>query len=64
MRLLLIEDDPELSDGLQQSLAQSGYAVDVTRTMHAARTACAAMHYEMLILDLSLPDGDGLALPC
>jgi DNA-binding response OmpR family regulator len=62
MRLLLIEDDPELSDGLQQSLAQSGYAVDVARTTHAARAACAATRYELLILDLGLPDGDGLAL--
>jgi DNA-binding response OmpR family regulator len=62
MRLLLIEDDPELSDGLQQSLAQSGYAVDVARTAHAGRAACAATRYEMLILDLGLPDGDGLSL--
>ncbi|MBK9608206.1 MAG: response regulator [Betaproteobacteria bacterium] len=62
MRLLLIEDDPELCDGLQQSLAQSGYSVDAARSAHAARTACAATRYEMLILDLGLPDGDGLAL--
>ena len=62
MRLLLIEDDPELADGLQQSLVQSGYAVDVARTAHAGRTACATTRYEMLILDLGLPDGDGLAL--
>ena len=62
MRLLLIEDDPELSDGLQQSLAQSGYSVDAARTAHAGRAACATTRYEMLILDLGLPDGDGLAL--
>lgn len=62
MRLLLIEDDPELCDGLQQSLAQSGYSVDAVRSAHAARTACAATRYEMLILDLGLPDGDGLVL--
>ncbi len=62
MRLLLIEDDPELADGLQQSLAQSGYAVDVARTAHAARAACAVTRYEMVILDLGLPDADGLAL--
>lgn len=62
MRLLLIEDDPELSDGLQQSLAQSGYAVDLARTAFAGRAACAATCFELLILDLGLPDGDGLAL--
>jgi DNA-binding response OmpR family regulator len=62
MRILLIEDDPELADGLQQSLVQSGYAVDVARTAHDGRAACAVTHYEMLILDLGLPDGDGLSL--
>ena len=62
MRILLIEYDTELSDGLQQSLAQSGYAVDVARTVHAARAACAVTRYELAILDLGLPDGDGIAL--
>ncbi|MEP6701889.1 MAG: response regulator [Betaproteobacteria bacterium] len=62
MRLLLIEDDPELADGLQQSLAQSGYAVDIARSAQEGRTACSAARYEMLILDLGLPDADGLAL--
>ncbi len=50
MRILLIEDDPELADGLQQSLVQSGYAVDVARTANEGRTACSVTHYEMLIL--------------
>ena len=62
MRLLLIEDDAELADALQQSLAQSGYAVDVAHTGHAGRAACAATRYEMMILDLGLPDVDGLTL--
>ena len=62
MRILLIEDDPELSDGLQHSLAQSGYAVDLARTAAAGRASCAATRYELVILDLGLPDGDGIAL--
>ena len=62
MRLLLIEDDVELADGLQQSLAQSGYAVDTAATGQAGRAACAATRYEMVILDLGLPDIDGLTL--
>jgi DNA-binding response OmpR family regulator len=62
MRLLLIEDDPELADGLQQSLAQSGYAVDSARTAEEARKMCGATRYEMVILDLGLPDSDGLEL--
>ena len=62
MRLLLIEDDVELADGLQQSLAQSGYAVDTAATGQTGRAACAATRYEMVILDLGLPDIDGLTL--
>lgn len=62
MRLLLIEDDPELSDGLQHSLAQSGYAVDIARTAAGGRASCATTRYELVILDLGLPDGDGIAL--
>ena len=62
MRILLIEDDPELADGLHHSLAQSGYAVDIARCAQDARTACGVTRYEMLILDLGLPDADGLQL--
>ena len=62
MRLLLIEDDVELADGLQQSLAQSAYAVDVAHSGHEAKAACASARYEMMILDLGLPDVDGLTL--
>ena len=62
MRLLLIEDDVELADGLQQSLAQSGYAVDAAYSGHQAKAACASARYEMMILDLGLPDVDGLTL--
>ena len=62
MRLLLIEDDAGLADGLQHSLAQSGFVVDVATTGAAGKSACATTRYEMIILDLGLPDIDGLAL--
>ena len=62
MRILLIEDDPELGNGLQQSLAQCGYAVDVARSAHEGRSAAGVTRYDMLILDLGLPDADGLDL--
>jgi DNA-binding response OmpR family regulator len=62
MRLLLIEDDPELADGLQHCLAQSGYAVDAARSAQEARRMCGGTRYEMVILDLGLPDADGLDL--
>ena len=62
MRLLLIEDDAGLADGLQHSLAQSGFAVDVATTGVTGKSACATTRYDMIILDLGLPDIDGLAL--
>ena len=62
MRLLLIEDDAGLADGLQHSLAQSGFVVDVATTGAAGKSASATTRYEMIILDLGLPDIDGLAL--
>ena len=62
MRLLLIEDDLELANGLVNSLAQSNYAVDAVHTGQAATEACKTTAYELLILDLGLPDEDGLSV--
>lgn len=62
MRLLLIEDNLELSNGLVHSLAQSGHAVDAVHTGRDALTACAATEYELVILDLGLPDADGITV--
>jgi len=60
LRLLLIEDDLELANGLVNALAQSNYATDVVHTGKAAVAACATTPYELLILDLGLPDEDGI----
>jgi len=60
MRLLLIEDDLELANGLASSLAQSNYAADAVRTGREAVEACKVTDYELLILDLGLPDMDGI----
>lgn len=60
MRLLLVEDDKLLGDGIQAGLIQAGYAVD---WMENAVNAEAALHtedYELVILDLGLPDRSGL----
>ncbi len=62
MRLLLIEDNLELANGLVHSLAQSSYVMDVVHTARAALIACATMSYQLVILDLGLPDMDGLNL--
>jgi DNA-binding response OmpR family regulator len=62
MRLLLVEDNLELADGLVNSLAQSSYVTDAVHSGHAALIACATMSYQLVILDLGLPDIDGIEL--
>ncbi|MYM32405.1 response regulator [Duganella sp. CY15W] len=60
MPLLLVEDDRELAHGLSSSLAQSDYATDVVFDGQAAIDACKSTSYDLVILDLGLPDMDGL----
>ena len=59
--LLLLEDDAALTDGLQYSLARSGFAVTPARTLAQARACLAAGRFDLLILDVTLPDGTGFA---
>jgi len=60
MRLLLVEDDLELSNGLVHALAQSGYSTDAVHCGRDALTACATTAYQLVILDPGLPDLDGV----
>lgn len=60
MPLLLVEDDRELAHGLSSSLAQSDYVTDVVHDGRAAIAACKHTLYDLVILDLGLPDMDGL----
>lgn len=60
MRFLLVEDDLELANGLVHALAQSGHAVDAVPRGLDAVTACATTAYQLVILDLGLPDIDGV----
>lgn len=62
MRILLVEDDAPLAEGLQQSLRREGYAVDWVNSGKLALNAVAAGDCEMVILDLGLPDQDGLSV--
>ena len=62
MRFLLVEDDPELANGLVHALAQSGYAVDSLPRGIDALPACSTTSYQLVILDLGLPDVDGVEL--
>ena len=61
-RLLLLEDDQSLIDGLVYALTKEGFVLDVAMTVREARAQLASQAYDLLLLDQTLPDGSGLAL--
>jgi two-component system response regulator QseB len=60
MRLLLLEDDPQLAKGLLKTLSMESHAVDHFDTVKAGLNAVKQEHYDLVILDLGLADGNGL----
>lgn len=62
MRILLVEDDLLLGDGLHAGLGQAGFAVDWAKDGEEAELALAAQEYDAVVLDLGLPKVDGLTL--
>jgi two-component system, OmpR family, response regulator QseB len=62
MRLLLVEDDEILGDGLVEGLKMEGYAVDWLTNGKLADEALKMNCYELIVLDLNLPDMDGLSV--
>jgi DNA-binding response OmpR family regulator len=62
MRLLLVEDNEELAQLLSQHLQAAGYEADLLATVADALTAVMTTRYAAMVLDLGLPDGDGLAV--
>jgi len=60
MRILLVEDDDMLGSAVRDHLAANGHAVDWMKTIGSASDARATTPYELLLLDLGLPDGNGL----
>ncbi|MCM1565809.1 MAG: response regulator transcription factor, partial [Dehalobacter sp.] len=61
-RILLLEDDLSLIDGLEFSLRKNGFEVDVARTVKEALSQLAVQKYDLLLLDLTLPDGSGFEI--
>lgn len=62
MRILLIEDDAVLGAAVRDQIAGDGHSVDWVQRLDAARDAVVAASYDLLLLDLMLPDGRGLVV--
>lgn len=60
MRILLIEDDAILGAAVRDQIAGGGHSADWVRRLDAARDAMAGAAYDLVLLDLMLPDGRGL----
>ena len=57
-KILLLEDDLSLINGLTFAFQKAGFELDIARTVKEADTAWTEGKYDLLILDVSLPDGD------
>lgn len=62
MRLILVEDNERLAESIAEGLVREGFVVDRYASLADARLALEAAHYDLILLDLGLPDGDGMAL--
>jgi two-component system, OmpR family, response regulator QseB len=60
MRFLLVEDDRMIGDSLRAALRMEGHAVDWVRDAAAAEATLASEAFDLVLLDLGLPQGDGL----
>jgi DNA-binding response OmpR family regulator len=62
MRLLLLEDDASLGEAISERLIKEGFQVDWAETLFAARELIETAGFDLLILDVGLPDGSGFEL--
>lgn len=60
MRILIVEDNQRLAQLLVDGLQHRGFAGDIARTLDDATSALSVSQYDAMILDLGLPDGDGV----
>lgn len=62
MRILLVEDDASIALAIQAGLGLQGFVVDVVGNLRQADLAVQTSHFGACVLDLGLPDGDGMGL--
>ncbi|MDN5872400.1 MAG: response regulator transcription factor [Nitrococcus sp.] len=60
MLILVVEDDRELAEGLRRDLKRAGFAIDLTNSAVDAAYLGSEALYDLIVLDLGLPDGSGL----
>jgi DNA-binding response OmpR family regulator len=60
MRILVVEDEFDLATAIADSLRREGYAIDIATDAAGAVDMAAVSSYDLVCLDLNLPDGDGL----
>ena len=63
-KILLLEDDLSLVNGLTFAFHKQGFDLTVARTLREADAAWAEGKYDLLVLDVSLPDGSGFTPRC
>ena len=62
MRILMVEDNERLSDAVKVGLEKEGFVVDIFDTVADGEAALETVSFDMVLLDLGLPDGDGIQL--
>lgn len=62
IKILLVEDDATLAMGIEYSLKSEGYDVDISSTVSKGKDLVDKIEYDLIILDIGLPDGDGFEL--
>lgn len=62
MRILLVEDTEGLGEAIKEQLTDEGHAVDWVQYISYAESSLRATHYDLVLLDLVLPDGSGIEL--
>lgn len=62
MRILLLEDTTGLAEVIRDQLTDAGHAVDWVQTIAHAKSSLLTTHYDLILLDLMLPDGNGIDL--
>lgn len=62
MKLLIIEDEPEMLENMAQTLIREHYIVETASDFHSAMLKIGVYDYDCILLDITLPDGNGLEI--